>query len=210
MRLTSLRTRKGNSGFTELIKGNRVPKSDQLCFINNGIQRAATRANLLNKEYNFLHKEDAELIGKLVNPELGKLIASLWAKLELNEMAPQLSLLESFEARLSEINKGFKSEHEFVVFHSVPALKFYMVTLDIRDVEHFAWCIIHRFYGYAEENFSDEVQITGSFYNLLGDYFFNVCRLIEKDHYGKVEYWQNPLTNNPLIISDASSSSEEL
>jgi cob(I)alamin adenosyltransferase len=205
MRLTKTRTRTGNSGFTELIKGHRIPKSDSICFINNEIQKAAVLIQFYIHDYkHLLDAKDLELLSTLVNPESNKLIGSLWAKLELSQLVPDNNLIIEFEERLSEINSQFKSAQEFVVFKSIAALEFYYITLFFRNIEHFVWVVVHRFYSFTPENYTDEVNITGSFYNLLGDYLFNLTRLIEKKMTSTEEYWQNPLAppETSLIISD--------
>lgn len=203
-RLTKLRTRNGSKGFTELIKGHRIPKSDSLCFFNNEIQKTIVLIQLWIKKYSLLDTTDLELLSKLANPELGKLTASLWAKLEMQQLAPSPELLQLFETRLSEINKQFKSADEFLVFNSTPALEFYEIALYLRNIEHYVWTVIHRFYSFDISNFTEEAVITGDFYNLLGDYAFTLCRFIEKKVSAKEEYWQNPLLTpqTELIVSD--------
>jgi cob(I)alamin adenosyltransferase len=185
----STRTRTGDNGFTELVQGERIPKSDYLCFIYSEIQEAIVLTTIWNLKYNLLEDQDLHLLKKLINPELNNLGASLWSKITLRDFCPSNETYKEYENRRLEINSNFKSARDFIVFSTIPSCELYLINIKFRKIEHYIWYVIHKYYGYLSEYHSEELTNTGSFYNMLGDYFFNLCRYVQQKLNEKEDYW---------------------
>ena len=194
------RTTNGDSGYTELISGKRLPKSHRICYIYNYLQKTINNITLWVLRYNsfdLLEKEDLRLLKELRNPGINDLGANLWCKLQNNKYIISDSLVAEFNQRRIVLNSQFKNAQEFVVFHTIPSCELYNLCIDIRNIEHFCWDIIHHYDTFNPEDYSVQSQKTGSAYNMLGDYMFNLCRSVEKKLCTAIkfspeeEYWDN-------------------
>lgn len=192
-------TKKGNSGFTELVKNYRYPKSDELCFIYNYFQSTVLDLQLfLNsvKDTNLLDKEDLEIIELFKNPILGDTSSILWTKLDDNLKSKiykiNIDNRKIIQDRTDYLNSLFPDAKEFIVFTDTTVCSLGKIWLKVRNIEHLVWKCIHRFHSYHIDSIPEDAKGMGSFYNLMGDYFFNVCRYIQKYKLNKEEeYWKH-------------------
>lgn len=194
------RTKKGDTGFTELVQKYKYPKSDELCFIYNYFQSAILDLQLfLNSvdNKNLLDIEDYEIINTIKNPILGDTTAILWTKVQEDNLKDKLDKINIDSRKLIEdrnkyLNSLFPDADEFIVFTATEVCELGKLWLKIRNIEHLVWKCIHRFHSYDIRSIPKDVRGLGSFYNLMGDYFFNVCRYIQKYKLNKEEeYWKH-------------------
>lgn len=194
-RITSARTRKGDSGRSEVLEGYTLPKSHQIILLQSYIQLLMVWTTRINIKYgSLLDDKDLKILVELKSICCNNLGTSVYKKLTPDEVFLPIELKEKIETRINEIKKAIPNAPEFVVPSTLQQCDFMEYMIWERITEHYLWVMVDNIF-FLPENQSPECKIITSTYNALSDYIFQLMRYLTYKNNEVETYWNNPLDN---------------
>lgn len=193
-RITSARTRKGDSGESEVLEGKVVPKSNEILLLQSQAQVIMIwAARLIIKYGNTLDEKDLQLLTKLKSIESNNLGAAIYYGLIPDNVFVPFEFKEELEQRIKDIRDAIPNSPEFITCSTLIQCDFMELVQQIRILEHYLWKMVDSLF-FSPKNQPPETAVITSTYNALSDYVYQLMRYLTYKNNSTETTWINPIT----------------
>lgn len=193
-RITSARTRKGDSGESEVLEGKIVPKSNEILLLQSQAQIIMVSSSRLIIKYgDLLDEEDLQLLTKLKSIESNNLGAAIYKGLTPDDVFVPYEYLDSIDTRIKQLRNAIPNSPEFITCSTLMQCDFMELAQQIRILEHYLWKMVDSLF-FSPKNQPSETAIITSTYNALSDYVYQLMRYLTYKTNTTETTWINPIT----------------
>jgi cob(I)alamin adenosyltransferase len=195
-RITSARTRKGDTGESEVLEGKVVPKSNPILILQSQAQIIMVwSARLIIKYGNLLDDIDLKLLQEIKSVESNNLGASIYKGLVPDALFLPVAFREKVETRIVDIRDLIPNAPEFIICSTLMQCDFMEMNLQVRILEHYLWKMVDSLF-FSPKNQPSETAVITSTYNALSDYVYQLMRYLTYKTNTTETTWINPTTTN--------------
>lgn len=191
-RITRVRTKQGDQGYSNLASGLRMRKSNSICSFQNTLQLFSNALRLFiyhSDKFDSLDKKDMEFLNELVSTFVNNLSASTYFSFENEKYSIPIDTLVTLDNRIEYLYTQVGETKEFIIVDK-DLLHLEQALIYTRELEHLFWKVVdqNNYYSLSKDNKKQEVvNSISSFLNALSDYFFLLIRYLSKD----LTYWNS-------------------